>query len=183
MRKITKKIGLIKLSEYDELKCDNKNLKEELFNGIKLISELNTKVNELNILVKELSPKEIVPDREFIHGQENWDDYWNECYADKYNAKDIVTISKHPEILTDLIYKISIFDWNDIEKFMKETNWFWGDRKDRTPNVVEMQRCVVSLAASAIYRATDVNNSGCQSGGFLVETINGEIKITFKKHL
>ena len=127
---------------------------------------------------------EITPTRERNKG-ELWDNYWDEFYEPHYNAWYIRCISKYPKILENLLYKISVYDWDDIVKHMADTNWYWGDNKTRTPNKKELIATVVSLTHSCI-NGTDFdgeNYGGVETGGFKVSIKNQEIIIEFEKKL
>jgi hypothetical protein len=117
---------------------------------------------------------------------EIWGDYWDEQYEPYYMAWYIRNISQYPKVLQSLLHAISKFDWDDIVKYMAETNWFWNDRK-RSPKKEELVDCVVSLLHSCVH--TDFgdfdgkNYRGVESGGFKVSIKNEEVIIDFDKKL
>ncbi len=152
--------------------------------------------DEIEKLKSELSSIKDMPvktenyymDKELMAKYPQFIDYFDDLYDDKYFCSTLFRLSRNPELVVLLFKAILDFDFDSVEKFMRDNNWFWQDRK-RSPNKYELIKCVFELSQMFLIDnkielpTNDENYQEYASGGFYVKlTFDGDkpVNITIK---
>ena len=173
---------LIKKTDYTKLSNDINDLSEKVCVLEKTYAE------KVSLFEKpEINPTESFSDfqkRDLDKNYSPWNLYWKKYYEPFYLGYYLRTLSLEPKLIKEFMYKFASFNWLETEKYMKDVNWTWTDNKV-SPNVKEMQECVLGLMFSCIESLKEKNESCVQTGGFEVKinkTEEGfEVTISFIK--
>ena len=143
---------------------------------------LTDKIRSLESLFE--IPTSMISNRDYLlqKPEAPWNQYWEECCADPYDAFHIRVISKDPTVLVNLISAIRDFDFKSVDETMKKLNWTWNNNT-HSPTLKNMQSNVLELCHSAF---VSFNSNGKEnkvsSGGFDVSILEDKtIKIVFLK--
>ena len=158
----------------------------------KLKDSMNAHLETAEELLK-YKPSKPKPSRP-MNDDEKWDDYWQDQYANKYMNYYFTILGIEygdTKLMGNFLDSWAKFDWDKVDDYMRSVNWNWGNRKNRTPNIKELQQSVLSLFFSALMY-TDKNNkntksdyyvennhASCDSGGFIV-SVNTKEEVTIE---
>ncbi len=181
MKKILNILGLSLKKDFDLIVKKNEELNKSIVEKDKILNNIESFDNFVPEIKYETYRKLKGEKKQFLFNSELFYEYYNLYHRNQRQAFLIRKLAhKDYKMLHVFLMEFSSFDWEDVQKHMKEVGWTWHDSKT-TPTIEMLKNTVIELISFDFNKIGNAETGGFSVGLYYTEEGEPFCEIKFNK--